>query len=299
MDQMYVAAATLVISLLCFIKSLFSTKNTPPLPPGPRGLPILGYLPFLGHNLLHQFTDLAHKYGPIFKLNLGNKLCVVITSPSLVKEVVRDKDTIFANRDVPIAAFVASYQGNDIGWSKLNPEWRAMRKLFAQEMMSSRSLQASYVLRKDEVRKAIRQVINAAKTGKAVEIGDLSFRTQLNVLMNMLWGGTMEGEEGDRITAGFCVLLSELTDLSGKPNVSDYYPLLAGLDLQGVKKQTEKQMRSIDGILDSVIDERNNNLSRDQMEKQGKKDFLQILLEHQKAQTITQRQLKAILLVIN
>ncbi|KAL0446072.1 UNVERIFIED_CONTAM: Flavonoid 3'-monooxygenase [Sesamum latifolium] len=161
---------------------LFNPSRTPPLPPGPRGLPIVGYLPFLGNNLLHKFGDLADRYGPIYKFYIGNQLCVVINSPSLVKEVARDQDLIFANRDSNIATLAATYDGNDIAFSPLNSQWRALRKIFVREVLSNNSIQASYDLRKDEVRKAIRDVHN--NIGKPIHFGELSFRTELNVIMN-------------------------------------------------------------------------------------------------------------------
>ncbi|XVE57738.1 hypothetical protein DITRI_Ditri04bG0113700 [Diplodiscus trichospermus] len=92
-----------------------SNKLIAPLPPGPRGLPLVGYLPFLGTDNLHLvFTELTGVYGPIYKLWLGNKPCVVISSPSLVKEVVRDHDITFSERDPPIAAQIATFGCNNI-----------------------------------------------------------------------------------------------------------------------------------------------------------------------------------------
>ncbi|KAI3468881.1 hypothetical protein Pfo_025544, partial [Paulownia fortunei] len=124
MDHLYMAPLSVSILLLSIFwckKALLNLGGkTPPLPPGPWGLPIIGYLPFLGSNLLHQFTDLARQYGPIYKLRLGSKMCVVIGSPSLVKQVVRDEDPIFANRDVPIAALPIIYGGIDIAFSPHN-----------------------------------------------------------------------------------------------------------------------------------------------------------------------------------
>ncbi|KAL3499496.1 hypothetical protein ACH5RR_038589 [Cinchona calisaya] len=81
----------LLLSLLWYMLiSIKSGKERALLPPRPLGLPVLGYLPFLGTNLHYEFGELACRYGPIFKLQLGNKLCVVLSSPSLIKEVMRE-----------------------------------------------------------------------------------------------------------------------------------------------------------------------------------------------------------------
>ncbi|KAK6158029.1 hypothetical protein DH2020_005343 [Rehmannia glutinosa] len=150
-----ISALVLAISILWSLMELIkSNRKTPLLAPGPRGLPIVGYLPFLRKDLHHQFTELSHRHGPIFKLWLGNKLWIVISSPSLIKEVLRDQDAIFANRDITVAARIATYGLNDIGWSPYGPQWRNLRKIFAREMLSSANLKATYNLRKDEVRKA-------------------------------------------------------------------------------------------------------------------------------------------------
>ncbi|GAV91350.1 p450 domain-containing protein, partial [Cephalotus follicularis] len=128
------------------------------LAPGPRGLPLVGYLPFLGNNLHHEFTKLAQIYGPIYKLSLGRKFCVVISSPLLMKEVVHDQDTIFRNRDCPITGLVTSNGGIDIVLSFYGPHWRKMCKTFVYEMLSNTSLDACYELRREELKKIIRQV---------------------------------------------------------------------------------------------------------------------------------------------
>ncbi|XP_058222937.1 cytochrome P450 76C2-like [Rhododendron vialii] len=86
----------LLLSIFFYLWTFHKSRNqiTAPLPPGPCGLPIVGYLPFLDTNLHHQFAELADQYGPIYKLWLGKKLCVVLNSPSLAKEVVRDQGDI-------------------------------------------------------------------------------------------------------------------------------------------------------------------------------------------------------------
>lgn len=277
-----------------------SKKETHPLPPGPQGLPILGYLPFLQLNLHKQFTELAQKYGPVYKLWLGSKLCVVISSPSLIKEVVRDHDTIFANRDPPIAAIVATGL-LDIVWSPYGQYWRDMRKLFVREMLSNSNLEASYVHRKDEVRKVVKSLYTNA--GISVAISELIYVTELNVVFSMLWGGTMDKKIIDRIGSEFREAMVKLVDLLGKPNVSDFFPVLAKFDVQGIAKEAKSLMPSIEETLDSIINERMKTMVSGKRKDERKKDFLQILLElkekNEPDRSIDLTQMKAILKVIS
>ncbi|XP_051130121.1 labd-13Z-ene-9,15,16-triol synthase, chloroplastic-like [Andrographis paniculata] len=299
MDQFSQSVLTLV-SILVVISTIFyfkfQSKSSSKLPPGPWGVPILGYLPFIGSDM-NKLSQLASKYGQIYKLQLGNKLCVVVNSPALVKEVVRDHDIVFANRSVPVAAFVATYGAKDIVWSANNPEWRALRKVFVREMMSNRSLEQTYSLRKNEVRKSIRQIYENGKT--AVEISMLAFQTEINVITKLLWGGLLRGADEEVIGNKFREILPKVIDVFGKPNISDYYPFLARFDIQGIKRETERYMVHLDKIVIEVVESYKKKFSRGVVEE-GKRDFLQILFELKAddEDLITDTQLKALLLDI-
>uniref|UniRef100_A0A803MCU1 Cytochrome P450 n=1 Tax=Chenopodium quinoa TaxID=63459 RepID=A0A803MCU1_CHEQI len=171
---------TIIVPLFFVSWFIFSIKRQSkkklPQPPGPRGLPLVGYLPFLDSNLHHSFINLASIYGPIFKVQLGMKDCSVVTSPSLIKEVLRDKDVIFANRGDPIVVARSIYFGSmDIGFSDYGREWRKMRKIFVGEMMSNARLDASFDLRKQHVKKMMYEIYR--KAGQQVDIGELTFVT--------------------------------------------------------------------------------------------------------------------------
>ncbi|KAL0446056.1 UNVERIFIED_CONTAM: cytochrome [Sesamum latifolium] len=275
-------------------------KRNKSMPTRASGLPILGYLPFLQLNLHHQFAELAKTYGPIYKLHLGSKLTIVISSPALIKEVVRDQDMIFANRDPPIAAVVAT-GGVDIAWSPYGAYWRGMRKLFVREMLSNNNLQATYALRKDEVLKVVRDV--NMKIGKPIEIGELVFMTELNVILSLLWGGTIDEQKRDKLGAKFRDKILKLVDLLGKPNVSDYFPILAKFDVQGIEKELRALMPSVEEILDTVIDEKAKMMAAEGGESERGKDFLGILLDLKERQvgegsSFGLTQIKAILMDI-
>ncbi|KAK8482902.1 hypothetical protein V6N11_081577 [Hibiscus sabdariffa] len=187
-----------------------SRKAIAPLLPGPRGLPIVGYLPFLGFdNLHHVFTDLAGAYGPIYKLWLGSKLTIVISSPSLVKEAVHDHDVALSDRDPSIAARVITFGANNIVFdSYSSPSWRNKRKILATDMLSNANLNAFYGLRREQVMKTVWDVYK--NVGKPFDIGELAFLTTINATIGMMWGGKHRGREGAKIEGHFKDLSSQI-----------------------------------------------------------------------------------------
>ncbi|KAJ0594531.1 putative cytochrome P450 [Helianthus annuus] len=232
-EQDELARTILTISVLALVFLWYKCMllYTTSLPPGPYGLPVVGYLPFLGSNLHERFTEMAHKYDPIFSLQLGRKLYVVVNSTDLVKVVARDQDQTFANRNTPIVASVITYGGSDIGFAHSKTHWRNMRKLLVSNVMSNANLKASQSFRTREVRKMVNEVY--AKMGKKVNINKMAFNTELNVVTSMLWGCSKSDEEmgSSYIGDGFHEVESKIIKLPGAPNISDFFPLLSWFGL--------------------------------------------------------------------
>ncbi|KAK2973652.1 hypothetical protein RJ640_017024, partial [Escallonia rubra] len=237
------------------------------LPPGPCGLPLVGYLPFLGTNLHRSFAELALVHGPIFKLWLGSKLCVVLSSPAVIKEVVREQDRTFANRDPTVAALIMSHNANDIVFAPDGSTWRMLRKVLVHEMLSNRNLDACYTFRRHEVRKIVIDVYS--KVGTPIDIGQLAFLTVFNATTSMLWG--------------------------------DFFPTLARFDIQGIEKETKKISLWVEQIFDSLLEQRTEVNAAKRMNA-TQKDFVQSLLELRDQQgsgsSITLKHMKSLLLDI-
>lgn len=109
------------------------------LPPGPMGLPFLGYLPFVGREIHLTLTSLSERYGPIYQIFLGSIRVVVLNDASLVRQAF--KQPVFSGR--PDTQLTRILQGYGIVNSEgaLWKEQRAflhsaLRKLGAKSLMS-------------------------------------------------------------------------------------------------------------------------------------------------------------------
>ena len=144
-------------------------------------------------------------------------------------------------------------------------------------MLSNTTLDSVYALRRREVRQTVEYLYSRA--GSSVNLGEQVFLTSLNVITNMLWGGTVEGDVRANLGAEFREVVSEITYLVGKPNISDFFPGLARFDLQGIVKRMHGLTRRFDSIFEKLIDQRININKDVRSTAEERKDFLQFLLE--------------------
>ncbi|TVU04667.1 hypothetical protein EJB05_47797, partial [Eragrostis curvula] len=249
-----------------------------PLPPGPTGLPLVGSLLSLDPELHVYFARLAGKYGPIFSIRLGSKLGVVITSPSLAREVLREQDLVFSSRDVPDAARSISYGGGqNIVWNPVGPTWRLLRRVCVREMLSPSGLENVHGLRAREFRATLAHLHRAAGTGTPVDVGAQMFLTVMNVITGTLWGGSV-GSDSERAAVGkeFRDLVAEITEMLGAPNVSDFFPALARFDLQGIRRNSDVLKDRFDQMFARIIDQRVKAAG------DAQEDFLEYMLRLEK-----------------
>ncbi|GMH08844.1 hypothetical protein Nepgr_010684 [Nepenthes gracilis] len=264
----------ILVALLTTVSA--ARKRHPPLPPGPGGLPLVGHLPFLDRSIHTYFTGLARTYGPILSLRLGQKVCVVVSSPSFAKEVLKDNNHTFANHDVPAAAKAGVYGGISMLWSPYGPEWRMLRKIAIHQLIGAAALDSTYYgVRRREVRRMMGHIYG--RMGSPINMGEHLLLTMVNVMTSMLWSSTVAGEaEWDGVGAEFRRWMTEYTALLGTPNVSDLFPCLGRFDLQGVERRMRECSRRFDKMFDDIIDQR---LKLKDERKEDTKDFLQALLE--------------------
>ncbi|PWA35825.1 cytochrome P450 [Artemisia annua] len=220
-------SVVIIAIIIWYTLSLSSSSQT--LLPGPRSLPIVGYLPFLNPEFHKQYTNLAHTYGPIFKIYFGSKLHIVIDTPELAKVVVRDQDEVFSNRDQTVAASAYSYEGRDLVFSNINSNWRNLRKIFVHEVLSNKNLEACRCFQ----------------------------RYEANVITSMVWENTyVKGTHDCDFGAELKVLSAKVSEIFGQPNLADFFLSLAWFDLQDLKDQKDPKslnLIQIKALLSNVM----------------------------------------------
>nr|XP_018918263.1 PREDICTED: cytochrome P450 18a1 [Bemisia tabaci] len=87
------------IAILAIYKLVSELNQIRKLPPGPWGVPFLGYLPFMTSDRHLQFSDLAKKYGGLFSTKVGNQLIVIISDYKLIRETFRKEEYTGRPRD--------------------------------------------------------------------------------------------------------------------------------------------------------------------------------------------------------
>ncbi len=114
---------TILVGLIAavLIKQKWSSRNEPP---GPWGLPVLGYLPFLGRKMNLTVNNLYKKYGEVFQLKMGSRKIIVISGEKAIREALLDHGTAFAGRP----DFYSFAILDTLGFSNFSPSYRIRRK---------------------------------------------------------------------------------------------------------------------------------------------------------------------------
>ncbi len=103
--------------LLGFFVALPWLRNQRKLPPGPPGLPFLGYLPWIDSRAPYEtFAALSRRYGRIYSLKLGGMLAVFISDPQLVRQAF--SRPVFSGR-APLYLTHGIMKGHGLDFTKI------------------------------------------------------------------------------------------------------------------------------------------------------------------------------------
>lgn len=166
-EQVYFVTGLCIVLAMCRV---YSTRRSSPkrrLPPGPRGLPLVGNLLQMGSHPHRAMAALAERYGHIVFLRLGHRPTVVIDSMELILQVTKHLDHVFCSRPPSTFTKIVMYDQLDFIMAPYGPHWRQMRRLCVNVLLAPKRLQDSAADRNAENLAVIREVVaEAARTGQ-------------------------------------------------------------------------------------------------------------------------------------
>ncbi|XP_042485844.1 cytochrome P450 CYP736A12-like [Macadamia integrifolia] len=238
------------------------------LPPGPRGLPVLGNLLMLGdlpHRTLHQ---MAQKYGPIMYIRLGLVPTMVVSSSQAAELFLKTHDIVFAGRPYSMGTQYISYGNKGLAFSQYGTYWRNMKKLLAKELLSAAKVDSFKKKRREEMGLFVRSLREAAEAGAVVDMSAKVGSLIENMIFPMLIGNQVDNVHLKSVFEEFLKLL-------GAFNLADFIPYIGKLDLQGLGRRMKEVSKVFDEVLEKIIDEHINN-PKDSEDNQ--KDFIDVML---------------------
>ncbi|XLS86879.1 hypothetical protein HN51_037045 [Arachis hypogaea] len=286
--------AIFLVSLTCLWLWGCSKKGKR-LPPGPRGLPILGSLHKLGANPHRVLHKLAQKHGPIMYLRLGFVPTIVVSSSQAAELFLKTHDHVFASRPPIEAAKYISWEQRNMVFAEYGPYWRNMRKMCTLELLSHTKINSFKSMRQEEVDLFIKLMRETASDGVAVDLSAKVAALSADMSCRMILGKKYMDDDLDE--KGFKAVMQEILYLAATPNIGDFIPYIGALDLQGLIKRMKKVRKIFDDFLDKVIHE--HMLSENKKDKA--KDFVDVMLSfvgtEESEYRMEQPNIKAILLV--
>ncbi|OMP04160.1 Cytochrome P450 [Corchorus olitorius] len=249
-------AVTLSIASYFLIPILLGARrqNWKNAPPGPVGLPIFGNLFHLSQRFHEEFYELAKIYGPLFSLNLGLKPAIVVSSPEMAMEVMKEKEGMFSSRTITEAIRVVSYDAHSIIFSPYGPRWKALRRILISELFSPKAFEQFEPLRTKQVHSLLKYLYHS-KSNTQINIAEAAFTALANLVSNIVCSKNLfdnSKPEGRKMKEMFW----ELIKVIGTPNFSDLIPVVKPLDTQGLKRRISRVFNQLDAFYEKLIEER-------------------------------------------
>ncbi|CAL5022433.1 unnamed protein product [Urochloa decumbens] len=238
------------------------------LPPGPVPLPVIGNLLDVASRLPpRSLARLAERYGPLMMLRLGSAVVIVASSPAAAREVLRTHNGSITGRNAPDAWNGAGHAANSVFVLPPRRRWRALRQVGTEHLLSPRRLDALRPAVRAAVLEMRRRV--SESTAAPVEVGRVAFEAMADLMWRAMFSSGL-----DVATLGeLHGVAREAVLLALTPNVSDFFPTLAALDLQGVRRGMATQMGRVYELIDQEIDKRRRG------PETGSRDLLEVMLE--------------------
>ncbi|KAH0640688.1 hypothetical protein KY290_037923 [Solanum tuberosum] len=158
----------------------------------------------------------------------------------MAKQAFKNQDQAFSSRFIPNSLQAHNHYKFSVAWLPVSPQWRTLRRILNTNFFSSNKLDANQHL---------------SQQGEALDIGQVAFKTNLNLLSNTLFSKDLADPFSDSKVELKDVIWGIMADV-GKPNLVDFFPILGKIDLQGIRCRAIIHIGKLFKLFDGLINER-------------------------------------------
>ncbi|XP_066264684.1 cytochrome P450 2U1-like [Branchiostoma lanceolatum] len=245
------SALVLVLAFLTTYWLLGAGSRQKNLPPGPRGLPLLGnLLSFRPSHLLSNLAAWRQQYGDVFCVRIANKLVVVLNGHKAIQDALVKQPEVFSDRP-PMSE--VHFKDAGIVMARYGEDWKVKRRIgltaLRQFGMGKRSLEGKIT----EEARSLCDVL-AEKNGTATDMSLLLSNGVSNVICVMSFGERFE--YNDMEFQRLMRLISVIAGNAGS-SIAKSIPFLRKLPF--VRKELEKVDRNDKELVDFIKAKINEN----------------------------------------
>lgn len=163
----------------------------PPLPPGPRGYPVVGVMPKIWRDPLRFFGEVARDHGPVARVGLGKFTLFLISQPEPIQRVLQDNAQNYWKGEGLAAAKPLMGEGLATSEGEL---WKRQRRL-CQPSFQRKRLGELIPTLDGALAPLLESWAASADRGQPVEaVADMSALTQ-RLIFGGLFGGSLSPKD--------------------------------------------------------------------------------------------------------
>ncbi|KAJ6847125.1 cytochrome P450 CYP82D47-like [Iris pallida] len=264
-------------------KNAARSRETPQ-PPG--ALPVIGHLRLLSgpKPLPQKLADMADEHGPTFALRLGTRRLLVVSSYEGVRDCFTTNDRALASRPSYAAGKHMGYGFAMVGFAPYGAYWRSLRRITTVELLSNARLETLKHVWSAEIGLGVKELhrLWADNSKKPIKVdikrwlGDLTYNTVVTVVAGKRYFGSGRDGRDEAEAWRFRNAVARFFKLLTAFVVSDMFPFLKGLDLNGNVAAMKAAAGDLDVLLTSLLEEhRRRKLSEKDYADQ---DFMDMMI---------------------
>ncbi|XP_002120711.5 cytochrome P450 2U1-like [Ciona intestinalis] len=186
---------SIVLTASCaFVLILYYWYKRPRnFPPGPRGIPLLGMMPFLGKHTEKDFRRWSKKYGPMMSVRLGQNDWIVLGDHKTINECLVKGGSSFSGRpDHPVFKVVTKNHG--VAMVDYGDHWKVQRRF---RLTTLRGFGVGKRGMEDRIVEEIAYLNDAIRShnGKAFDIAELMANGVSNNISSIVMGQRMDYDD--------------------------------------------------------------------------------------------------------